>query len=134
MKPNRCWIEIIMLGTAIACAIALLIATLGAAAGAAVGALGQKPANPATAAQTFEGVVTCSRCGARHSTQLGRTAGDCTRVCVHGGATFELVDGEKTYLLDGSPEVMKRAAGQRSLIVGFVTGNRIRVSLVKNGR
>lgn len=36
MKTNRVWIEIAILGTAIACALALLLATLGAAAGAAV--------------------------------------------------------------------------------------------------
>ncbi len=31
----------------------------------------------------------------------GKTAGDCARMCVHGGAAFALVDGDKTYLLDG---------------------------------
>ena len=35
MRNNRVWIEILLLGTAVACALALLIATLGAAAGAA---------------------------------------------------------------------------------------------------
>ena len=38
MKPNGVWIEIVLLGTAMACALALLIATLGAAAGAATAA------------------------------------------------------------------------------------------------
>jgi hypothetical protein len=37
MKTHRLWIEIVILGTGIACALALLIATLGAAAGAATG-------------------------------------------------------------------------------------------------
>ena len=37
MKHHRVWIEIVLLGTTIACVVALLIATVGAAAGAAVG-------------------------------------------------------------------------------------------------
>jgi hypothetical protein len=37
MKRHRVWIEIVLLGTTIACVVALLIATVGAAAGAAVG-------------------------------------------------------------------------------------------------
>ena len=36
-KTNRVWIDILWLGTVVACALALTIATLGAAAGAASG-------------------------------------------------------------------------------------------------
>ena len=39
MKAHRFLIEIMILGTGIACVLALLIATLGAAAGAVVGAV-----------------------------------------------------------------------------------------------
>ena len=88
MKTNRVWIEIVLLGTALALVLALLIATLGAAADAAMGeeAAGQEA--PSTSGQTYEGLVTCSRCGARHSASLRQTAADCSRACVRGGASF----------------------------------------------
>src|ERR1017187_5102093 len=95
MKTNRVWIEIVILGTAIACVLALLFATLGAAAGAAEGEVSarqQTSAPPATTDQTYNGMVTCSRCGVKHSATLGHTASTCTRVCVHAGASFVLVD------------------------------------------
>jgi hypothetical protein len=148
MKASRFWIEIVALGTAIACALALVIATLGAAAVAVGGhpkeaASGQaspeRTAQPSPASspgsssarqQTHEGMVTCSRCGAKHSADFGRTAVDCSLTCVHGGATFALVDGDKIYLLDGAPDRLKKVAGQRARIVGVVRGNRIKVSSV----
>jgi len=130
MKLHRLWIEIVLVATAVACAIALLIATLGFVAGAAVGGVGQPQTRPAAAEKTYEGMVACSRCGARHSAKLGRTAADCTRVCVHTGAQFTLVDGDKTYLLEGDLNSIKRVAGQRADIVGVVTGNTIRISSI----
>jgi hypothetical protein len=127
MKPQRFWIEIIIVGSAVACALALLIATLGAFAGAAVGAF-EHSQTKAAAPETFEGMVTCSRCGARHHADLGQTAAACVRICVHGGATFTLVDGDKTYVLVGDPELLKKVAGQRTRIEGLATGNTIRVT------
>jgi hypothetical protein len=133
MGIHRFWIEIVMIATAIACALALLIATLGAVAGAAGTALGQQ-SNPAPATlQTYEGMVTCSRCGARHSAKFGKSAGDCTRICVHSGAQFALVDGEKVYLLDGDLNLLKKIAGERTRIMGSITGNTIRISSLAAG-
>lgn len=117
-----------ILGTAIACALALLLATLGAAAGVAVGEVGALQGT--TAQQTYEGMVTCSRCGAKHSAALGQTAATCTRVCVHGGANFALVDADVTYLLEGDLNVLKRLAGQRARVVGARQGRTIRISSV----
>ena len=141
MKIKLFWIEIVALGSAIACALALLIATLGAAAVAIGGSpqTGQPGSRQAQSGPTqsassrrqiYEGMVTCSRCGAKHSAELGKTAGDCTRQCVHGGATFALVDGDKTYVLDGELQSLKRVAGQRARIVGVLRGNTIKVSSV----
>jgi hypothetical protein len=138
MKPHRLWIEIVALGTAIACALALLIATLGAAAAV----VGDRPASAQASESTpsgdsssepqqaYEGMVTCTRCGAKHSSKLGRTAADCTRVCVHGGAGFALVDGEKTYTLEGDSNLLKRIAGQRARVAGVLRGNTIKVSSI----
>jgi hypothetical protein len=130
MKMNRVWIEIVLLGTAIACALALLIATLGAAAGTASGEEAARQETQSPAAQTYEGVVTCSRCGARHSATLGQTAADCTRICVRGGSNFVLVGADNTYILDGDVSVLGKLAGQRARIIGELSGKTIKVSSV----
>jgi hypothetical protein len=129
MRTNRVWIEILLLCTAIACALALLIATLGAAAGAAT-AEASRQETPSPAAQTYEGIVTCSRCGARHSSALGQTAADCARLCVRGGANFALVEADATHLLEGDLSALGRLAGQRARIVGELNGKTIRISSV----
>jgi hypothetical protein len=116
------------LGAAIACVIALLLATLGVAAGAAVGGLGARQVSPATTDRAYEGMITCSRCGARHSATLGQTADVCVRVCVHGGANFALVNAASTYLLEGDLNALKKLAGQRARVVGSLSGKTIRVA------
>jgi hypothetical protein len=127
MRTNRFWFEILLLGTAVACVLALLIATLGAAAGAATEESAQQ-ATPSNPGQTYEGMVTCSRCGAKHSAALGQKAADCVRTCVRGGANFALVEGNATYILDGDLGVLGRLAGQRARIVGELNGKTIRIS------
>ena len=127
MEHNRVWIEILVLGTVIAIALALLIATLGAVAGASPGEPSARQEAPSTAEQTYEGMVTCSRCGARHSRALGQTAADCTRLCVRSGAGFALVDSDTTYLLDGDLGVLGRLAGKRARVVGELNGKTIKI-------
>lgn len=141
IKAHRVWLEIVLLGAAIACALALLIATLGAAAGAAVDGLAvqakpvpaeQAPTQEDSAAteHTYVGMVTCSRCKAKHSAAMGQTADVCVRVCVHGGAHFALVNAESVYLLEGDMGALKRAAGQRVRVIGNLKGDTIRVASV----
>ena len=129
-RSHRVWIEILALGAAIACVIALLIATLGAAAGAAVDGLGAHQVSPIATDREFEGMITCSRCGARHSVNLGQTADVCVRICVHGGASFALVNAESTYLLEGDLPALKKLAGQRARVVGSLVGKTIHVESV----
>src|ERR1035438_5268710 len=123
MKANRFWIEIVAMGAAIAFALALVIATLGAAAAAVSGQkeAGQNqpvPTQPAPnqpgqvmpapdAPKTYQGMVTCSHCRAKHPAELARTATDCVLICVRGGSAFELVDGDKIYQLDGDLTVIR---------------------------
>jgi len=148
MKRNRLWVEIIGLGSAIAFVVALLIASLGAALSftgePAVGqqmgmpAASQAPSNPSVPSsssnpqlgrlRTYEGMVTCSQCGAKHSPKMGESAADCTRSCVHSGASFSLVDGEKTYRLEGDLNLLKKVAGERARVVGVAHGNTIQVT------
>jgi len=140
-RTNRVWIEIVVLATAIACGIALLFATLGAAAGAAGSETnaGETPAGtarvrqdlqPSPVDQTYMGMVTCSRCGAKHSSDLAQSATKCVRICVHGGAGFALVDDDVTYFLDGDLVSLQKLAGQRARVVGALYGNTIRISSV----
>jgi uncharacterized low-complexity protein len=126
------WIEIIAIITAIACGLALLIATVGAAAGAAAGEAepGQPRASSAIQPRSYEGMITDTHCGAKHSAAMGRTAADCTRVCVRGGEQFVLVDGDTLYLLEGDLVALKLVAGQRARIIGTLNGNKISVASV----
>lgn len=141
MKRNRLWIEIFAIISVSACAVAVLIATLGTAAVAVGGqsAIGQETESaarvltagqPGDVTQAIEGMVTCSRCGAKHPAKLDQNASDCTRRCVHTGATFTLVDGDKTYQLEGNLGLLKKVAGERARIVGVVRGSTITVSSV----
>jgi hypothetical protein len=128
IRTSRVWIEIVILATGIACGLALLLATLGAAAGVAAGEVGAHQETPRE--QSYDGMVTCSRCGAKHSAALRQTASTCARACVAGGAGFVLIDADATYVLDGDLNVLKRFAGQRASIIGTLNGKTIRVSSV----
>jgi hypothetical protein len=130
MKSRSVWTEIIFLATAVALALALLFATLGVAAGVAVGQAAHP--QPAAMAQSFEGMVTCSRCGAKHQPALDRSASTCVRVCVHGGASFSLINDESVYLLDGDPGPLKKLAGQRARVTGTRIGNTIKVTTISS--
>jgi hypothetical protein len=131
-----------MLGTVVACGLAILIAMSAARTTVAAGAeshqliaapvdsvshpTADEPAN----AQHFEGMVTCTRCGAKHSPKSGAPATQCAINCVREGASFALIDGDKTYELQGDPSVLKRLAGQRAQVVGVAQGNTIKVSSI----
>jgi hypothetical protein len=129
MKTHRVWIEIVLYGTAIACALALLIAMLGAAAGAE-SEIQSEASNPTTTERAFDGMVTCSRCGARHSAKLGKAADVCVRICVHDGERFALVDADTTFILDGDLNAIKKFAGQRAHVTGILSGNTIKIASI----
>jgi hypothetical protein len=125
----RFWTKILLLVSALACGVALLLAAR------------REPVQPippnnqlaepahssTVSTETFEGIVTDTHCGAKHSAKVGLSAADCTRACVHGGEHFALVDGEKTYVLHGELERLKRMAGERAAIAGNLNGNTIEV-------
>ncbi|MGA8270949.1 MAG: hypothetical protein WB919_05270 [Candidatus Sulfotelmatobacter sp.] len=127
----RLWIEILALVSAISCAVALFLVTVGAAGTrAAEPESGQTPQTSDVHAETYEGMITDTHCGAKHSAAVGKSAADCTRLCVHSGEQFALVDGEKMFVLQGQPEALKRAAGERVKIAGTLKGNIISVASV----
>jgi len=128
---TRFWIETLAPGRTIACLLALLISTLGRVADA--GEPAGRAKSSAMQTQSYEGMITDTHCGAKHSAVIGMAAADCTRVCVHGGEQFALVDGDTVYVLEGDLLALKRVAGQRVRIVGILNGNKISVSAVASG-
>lgn len=134
MKTRHFWIEIVSVSIAIACGFALLIALGVAAFAAAELDPGQSAGSSSSPAQqTYEGVITDAHCGAKHQASLSKTAADCARSCVHAGSQFALVDGDKTYILSGDMERLKRAAGLRVKVVGMLSGDTIAVSSIVSG-
>src|SRR5215510_3518028 len=127
---RRFWIELIALTIGIACIIALCIATLSMAAGSTADPQAADPMQPEQTAvtqapsaklrdvplQTYEGMISDSRCGAKHEPSIAKNASDCARICVRGGAQFTLINGERTYILDGDKMLLKRVAGRRATI------------------
>ena len=134
MRKNRFWIEVITLCAGAAFGLALALVSVGVA----IVAFAQSAESPQSAArpdrqQTYVGMVTCSRCFAKHSAKIGATATDCARVCIRDGANFTFVNGDRTYLLEGDPAALKRVAGQRVEIVGALNGGTITVASVAAG-
>ena len=130
---SRFWIDILVLGTSTACGVALLMATLGAAGGVTPNYEPGQAADPSETRQAYDGMITDTKCGAKHQPSIAKAAGDCARACVHGGAQFALVDGDRSYVLEGDLGVLKKSAGQRARIVGSLSGNTITVSSVTAG-
>jgi hypothetical protein len=138
MNRQKFWIEIGLVGAAIGCTLALFMVNSGAAThSVSASSNSHEQAVPATTAeseQTYEGMISCSRCGAQHPAALNSSATTCVRSCVHGGESFALINSESTYyLLDGDLSVLKTLAGQRARIVGTLTGKTIRVSSAAAG-
>jgi hypothetical protein len=159
MKPVKLclWFELVAAISGIAFVLAIFFATVGAATGdvsddspagasASTGAAAVGSGQPVQAAQTpalavaeksspplqtYEGVVSDTRCGAKHSPAMDENAADCTRQCVHAGQHFALVDGDKVYILEGQPELLKRAAGVRVTVTGALNNNTISIATVR---
>jgi len=79
-------------------------------------------------AQEFSGVITDSRCGARHLQNSDKTPAECVRACVRHGAKYLLVDGDANYILAGDLAVFESFAGQRAHIRGTVDGDVLTVT------
>ena len=127
MKGNRFWIEVVTLCAGVAFGLALAIVCVAVV---VFGQTSEPPQSAAPPAETYVGMVTCSHCLARHSAKIGANATNCARVCIHDGAKFTLVDGDRTYLLEGDPAALKRVAGERVRIVGARNGETITVASV----
>jgi hypothetical protein len=135
MKPItlRLWIKFLAAISGLVCVLVIFFAMVGAATGnvSEDSSAAQATQTAAADLQTYDGVVTDTKCGAKHMPALHESAADCTRACVHAGEKFSLVDGDKVYTLEGEPEMLKRAAGERVTIAGTLNGNTISVASVR---
>ena len=84
----------------------------------------------AASGRIFSGMITDSRCGARHRMNSGKTSAECARACARDGSIYVLVDGEVVRALEGDPYLLGRLAGERVEIVGMLEGNTIKVESV----
>jgi hypothetical protein len=80
-----------------------------------------------SSSKTFNGMITDSGCGARHSMKSGKSSAECVRSCVRKGAHYVLVDGEENHLLDGDNRRFEQLAGERVRVAGTLEGNTIKV-------
>ncbi|MGA7381394.1 MAG: hypothetical protein WBX03_11125 [Terriglobales bacterium] len=139
MNPNRSWFSLLTFcaGASLAAALALAAVFTGAsavlAAAAPATAAAEEP-NSAAPQPTFSGVITDSRCGARHPESSGKSPAECTLACVRNGAKYSLVNGDKKYTLDGNADELSQWAGQRATIAGTRSRGTVKVVSVGSPR
>ena len=126
----RTWFVLSAICTAIICVLAYSMTMTGAARPAVARPQAEQAIQSPLPSGNYEGIVTDTHCGAKHSAAVGLSAADCTRTCVHSGESFALVDGEKTYRLKGGEAALKRVAGERVKLTGTLTDNTISVGSV----
>jgi len=84
----------------------------------------------AEAGKTFAGMITDSRCGARHPMDSGKAPAECARLCVRNGSRYVLVNGEKNHSLQGDTGQIEKLAGERVNVVGMLEGDTIKVKSI----
>lgn len=153
VKPSRSWfalatfcattalvlalaVAIFFAGATVALAFAHTVSPLGNDGAKAGSAAVDGPSDQASPAsdQTFTGLVTDDRCGARHDMGSDKSPAECAKVCVHNGAKYALVDGEKTYTLQGNAEEIALAAGRRVTLRGALEGDTIYVRSIASNQ
>jgi hypothetical protein len=136
MKHTRSWISLIGSCLLMALGAALAFAVIVAAGSAALAGRQSSeepqltsPAVPEVVPSGgfYQGMVTDSRCGARHLKNSRLSPAECARLCVRQGASYVLVDGNRSYKLVGSEEALDKFAGQRIRVSGTRQGETIQV-------
>jgi hypothetical protein len=118
-----------VLGSALAFAIIVAGGSVALASHQASDEMQNAPLTPNSPAGTiFNGVVTDSRCGARHMRNSGMNPAECARYCVRKGASYVLVDGERRYTLIGNRDALEKLVGTRANVTGTRQGSNIVVT------
>jgi hypothetical protein len=132
---KRLWVGTILLSCAVAMGVGLALVLLSTTAVALFAAPQsfEMPVQHLMAGnpQTFAGVVSDVRCGAKHVTDSGQSAAGCTRLCVKSGSGYALVAGDTVFALNGDAAFLDRFAGERVKIWGSLEGAAIRVDSVE---
>ncbi len=128
---TKSWVGLVTFCALSTVITALALAFIFASAGLMYGAAQSYPS--ASAAQNFSGVITDDHCGAKHQL-LDRSSAACTRICVTKGARYVLVNGDKTYVLQGDIVKLNRLAGERVNVVGSLHGNTIDFTSITAGQ
>jgi uncharacterized low-complexity protein len=140
-QQNRSWFALITFcaTTALVAALGLALLFASATVAYAVAHSLQAPSTPTPAAdqsapatQKISGMITDSKCAAKHAKGSRKSPAECTRACVRGGAKYTLVDGDKIYTLDGKEEQLEGVAGERAIIEGTLDGSTIKVVSVSS--
>lgn len=87
------------------------------------------PNSGAGTEEELTGLVSDATCKGMHFRKTF-TPFSCTLKCVHDGADYSLVVGDKVYVLEGHRADLDKFAGGRATIRGQVNGNRIAVDSV----
>jgi hypothetical protein len=87
------------------------------------------PNRDAGVEEQLTGLVSDAICKGMHF-RKALTPFSCTLKCVHDGADYSLVVGDKVYVLEGHRAELDKFAGGRATIRGQVNGNRIAVDSV----
>jgi hypothetical protein len=141
VQQNRSWFALVTFcaTTALVAALGLALLFASATVAYAVAHSLQATANPpaanppAPATQKVSGMVTDSKCAAKHARGSRKSPAECTRACVRGGAKYTLVDGDKIYTLQGKEDQLDRVAGERATVEGTIDGSTIQVAAVSSG-
>lgn len=132
-KTQRSWLSllgffaVITLGSSLIFAAVFAGVTAVIAGGGAAQASDDVQVDPIVPAQSFSGVITDSHCGARHI-DSGKSASECTRMCLRNGSKYVLVNGDKSYEIIGDPGQISQLAGQRVKLTGTLTADQIKVT------
>ncbi len=132
-KTQRSWLSllgffaVITLGSSLIFAAVFAGVTAVIAGGGAAQASDDVQVDPIVPAQSFSGVITDSHCGARHI-DSGKSASECTRMCLRNGSKYVLVNGDKSYEIIGDPGQISQLAGQRVKLTGTLAADRIKVT------
>lgn len=128
LRKHGSWFRLFALHLNTKFVAAVAFAAIVATATTALAGSGQTPDGAQPGA--FTGIIADSICGARHVKKPNLDAANCTRECVRTGAKYKLIDGEKSYFLQGHFGELAQFAGQRAKVSGSLDGETIRVSAI----
>ena len=130
---QRSWFGLLSYCLVAVVGVSMTLATLMAGATFALGFAQDSPSRSeeSSAASTFSGIITDSRCKAKHLSSSGKTSAECTRFCVRHGAKYLLLNGDDAYVLQGDRTKLDALAGRRVQVEGVLHGSMLKIHSIK---